>query len=234
MSHLILLNHKEKNFQEQTSIISKFFLSHYEKLMLKNSNKKNINNLRKIEKWCQDTPMNYDLLNLKNYFTFDKLLKLAYKNKISLWKTSPDFNLDFTWYKNFDKKKFLQNNIKNYHENRINFIHHQENFGQKIPKNIQRKIFKGIKNIDKIIFKLKKNKKIQAVEIKIIITNLSLLISCFNLIKKDNLISKSLNEFKFFLIFYLDNPSKIEKYKKFKFFKNFWGNTVVNSSFQKN
>ena len=45
---------------------------------------------------CQNTPMNYDILSVKNYFTFDKILKLAYKNK-----TSPDFTLDFSWYKNF-------------------------------------------------------------------------------------------------------------------------------------
>ena len=106
ISHLILTNYNNSNFLQQTRIISNFFYSHYEKLKIKKGSKKKIDNLRLIEKWAQDTPMNYDLLNLKKYYKFDKILDLAHKNDILLWKTSPDFNTDFLWYKNFNKNEF--------------------------------------------------------------------------------------------------------------------------------
>ena len=233
IAHLILTNHDSKNFSEQTKIISKFFYSHYEKLKNCGSNKKKINNLRLIEKWAQDTPMNYDNLILKKNFDLVKILDLAFSHNILLWKTSPDFNTDYIWYKNFDKRKFTLNSKINFAKNQINFIHHQEIFNHKKCKKEFRNISYNIRNIDLIMSKLKNNKKIKKIEFYKIIFNLRSLVKIFNLLKKNNLISKGLKEFVTFLKFYLKEPKKIYKYDKFKYFKSFWGNTVINISLKK-
>ena len=81
--------------------------------------------------------------------------------------------------------------------------------------------------------KLKNNKKIKKIEVYKIIFNLRSLVKIFNLLKKNNLISKGLKEFVTFLKFYLKEPKKIYKYDKFKYFKSFWGNTVINISLKK-
>ncbi len=233
ISHLILTNYNNSNFLQQTRIISNFFYSHYEKLKIKKSSKKKIDNLRLIEKWAQDTPMNYDLLNLKKYYKFDKILDLAHKNDILLWKTSPDFNTDFLWYKNFNKNEFTSNAKGNFRKNQINFIHYQEKFNLPISQKIVSQIHFSIKNIDFIISNLKKNHKIRTKDVKKIIKNLELLIKNFNLLKKNNLISKGFSELIIFLKFYLKKPNEVHKFKKFKFFKFFWGNTVINASLRK-
>ena len=137
------------------------------------------------------------------------------------------------WYKNFNKKKFTLNIQKNFIKNQIDFIHHKEKFNLNTFKKEHKQIFIYIKKIDKVVSNLRKDTKIKTKDIYKIINSLSVLIKKFNVLKKNNLISKGLKELLFFLKFYLKNPKKIYKYKKFRYFKNFWGNTVINVSLKK-
>ena len=234
ISYLILNNYPKKNFIQKTNLISNFFKSHYKYLEHKKSSKKNLNNIRKIEKWAQDTPMNLDLIGKNKFFKFKNIINLASQHKILFWKSSPDFNTDFLWYKNFDENQFSKNLKFNFKLNSLNFLHHKEKFGCINQYKKFDTLFKKIEKINKYIVKIVKNSNVSQKDLKYLISDIDRFKEELNIIKKGNLISKSLKEFNIFLKFYLKNPANIYYFKKFNFFKNFWGNTVINISLKKN
>ena len=219
-SKLLLKNltNENKKFFLRTKILSKEFSSHLATLG---------KNTRICQKWVQDNMLNELWIAKKNYFSFHDLYKGLNKKKFLIKNTSPNYNTNFGWYKNFNTKNNNYNFLSNYLKNKINLIHIKEKFDVSLEiKSIEKiekenfKIFNSIVKINELINKFNinsKNFKKNLIKINQHIILLSKLF-CSN-----SKITKSLIEFSSLLNNYIYNNKKRIKYNNYK---NFWGHTT--------
>jgi len=147
------------------------------------------------------------------------LLNNKFKEKFIIWKTSPDFSIDYTWYKKRSKLGLTNNLKKNYKKNLVNFIHVKEKFN--LEENKLNFFSKFVKSINHHINRISENKKISNKDLKIIQKQMIAFSKFLDKKKYNNHISKSLNEINLFIGEYL---SKKKNFKSFRYFKSFWGN----------
>jgi ubiquinone/menaquinone biosynthesis C-methylase UbiE len=210
-------NKKNINFSFETRVLSKEFKSHLIKLG---------KNTRNSEKWVQDNMLNKAWITKSNYFSFNDLYKTLNKKKFLIKNSSPNYNTNFIWYKNFNVKNYNDNYFKNYLKNRINLIHMKEKFnseleGQiKIKKKFNNKIYNIIIKINRLINGFDVNSKN-------FITNLNkinkFIILLSKLLNSNINISRSLIEFSKLLNNYLNKKEKSFKYNNYR---KFWGHTT--------
>jgi ubiquinone/menaquinone biosynthesis C-methylase UbiE len=204
------INKKNKKFSFETKILSKEFKSHLVKLG---------KNTRNSEKWVQDNMLNKAWITKKKYFSFYDLYKSLNKKKFLIKNSSPNYNINFDWYKNFNAKNYNYNYFKNYLRNRINLIHFKEKFNSELKeeKNKNFEIYNIIIKTNKLIsgFNVNtENFKKNLYEInKYIILLSKLLNSNIN-------ISKGLIEFSNLINNYINKDKKKIKYNNYK---KFWG-----------
>ena len=135
-----------------------------------------------------------------------------------MWRTSPSFSTNYSWYKIKNNQNENLNLKKTYQSYLINFLHFKEKFNTYSVNN--KKFFQKVSQINKEINKIREDKPMPKTNIKIIIKKISYLIEFLDSIKKKNRISKSLIELNNFLKSYLLNKINLNSLKDFK---NFWG-----------
>jgi len=218
IGHIVITqpNIIDKSYLFKRDLLCKIFNSHLKSLNLKT---------RKITSWVEDNVLSHKTATNKNYFPIDKITSILSSNsklnEYVIWKSSPDFNVDFTWYK---KRNIRLLNLifkKNYLKNIINTIHHNEKFLNYQIRNYK-KIIQNIKTINSKINAIKENNNLSPAQIKKIVYELKKLSKKFSFIKRKNAISNSLNEIILFLNFFIKKNKINTKY--FRNFKNFWGN----------
>lgn len=216
-SLLLLKNNKikNKNFSFETKILTKEFNSHLLKLG---------KNTRNSEKWVQDNMLNKAWIRKNKYFSFYDLYKSLNKKKFLIKNSSPNFNTNFGWYKNFNAENYNYNFLKNYLKNQINLIHVKQKFNSdleiKIKKNKNFKICKIITKINKLISSFNVNsrnfkKNLHKINKYIILLS--------KLINSNIIISKSLIEFSNLLSKYINKDKKKIKYNNYK---KLWGHAT--------
>ena len=215
VAHLLLSkkNYFKKSFNAKSKLLSSFFKNHLKKLKTKT---------RSPSKWVEDNILHYDGFTEKNYFPIDKIIDLLnkkFKEKFIIWKTSPDFSIDYTWYKKRSKLGLANNLKKNYKKNISNFIHVKEKLD--LEENKFNQLSKFVKSINHYINRISENKKIPNKDLKMIQKQLIAFSKFLNKKNYNNYISKSLSEINFFIEEYL---SKKKNFKSFRYFKSFWGN----------
>ena len=116
---LILLEQKKiKDFNKKISFLTSVFNSHLKYLS---------KNTRKTKKWVLDNIINADFIRKKNYLDYPNLINMLKKN-ILIQNTSPQFNKNFIWYKNFKMDKNNLSYLKNYFSERKNFLDFETSF----------------------------------------------------------------------------------------------------------
>ena len=103
---------KISNFKEKVNFLSDVFKSHLSYLS---------KNTRKADKWVLDNILNFDYIRKKNYIDYPKLINLIGK-KSFIQNISPQFNKNLTFYKNFLIEKNNESYLKNYFNERKNFL----------------------------------------------------------------------------------------------------------------
>jgi SAM-dependent methyltransferase len=219
-SLLLLKNSKKKNkkFSCETKILSKEFKSHLIKLG---------KNTRNSEKWVQDNMLNKTWITKNKYLSFYDLYKSFNKEKFLIKNSSPNYNTNFDWYKNFNTKNYNYNYFQNYLKNQINLIHIKEKFNlelkeskNKIKKNKNLEIYNIIIKTNKLISSFKVNSKNFKKNLGKINKNIILLSKLLN----SNInISKGLIEFSNLLNNYENKDKKKIKYDNYK---KFWGHAT--------
>jgi ubiquinone/menaquinone biosynthesis C-methylase UbiE len=221
-SLLLLKNSTKKNkkFSYETKILSKEFKSHLIKLG---------RNTRNSEKWVQDNMLNKAWITKNKYFSFYDLYKSLNKKKFLIKNSSPNYNTNFDWYKNFNTKIYNFNYLKNYLKNQINLIHIKEKFNSelggggminKIKKNKNFKIYNIIIKTNKLINSFNVNSK----NFKINLDKINKYIVLLSKLLNSNInISKGLIEFSNLLNNYKTKDKKKIKYDNYK---KLWGHTT--------
>ena len=129
------------------------------------------------------------MLKKKNYFNFDHLKKHLNKNYFII-KITPSFYKDFLWYKKFNEIEHNKNIFNQVDENEINFIDFETRFNVK-----DKKAHQIIKKINNMVSNFSYDKKINLFKINLLKTELSKLSNNLNYLKKNNKISKGIDEF---------------------------------------
>ncbi len=213
LSHLIITKKlKNKNFNDKTKYLAKFFDSHLKTLK---------SHTRTPDLWVQDNILHYGSFTEKKYFPIDRIittLNEGFKKRFVIWKTSPDFLSLFKWYRLQNKEMINSKVSKDYLDNLVNFLHIDEKFNLSIVN--KKKINKLISSVNSKINQIKEGKDLSNKFLKNILKRIISLSAYLNRIKKYNKISKSLNE----LVFFAKNLNSQKKsLMKLKNFKKFWG-----------
>ena len=170
---------------------------------------------RPPKKWVLDNLMNEKWMKKKIDFHFLNITNILNSKKYIVKKISPSFYFDYGWYKRMTIKDYNKNIIKQYKENKINFLDFETRFNKNLKEiNNNLKQFNEILNLFSYDKKLSHSK---LKEIKKIISNLS---RDLNKIKSKNKVSSSLSELSVNIDEFL-NKKKIN-YKS-KYFYKFWG-----------
>tara|TARA_B100000214_G_scaffold375602_1_gene363204 strand:+ start:6131 stop:7288 length:1158 start_codon:yes stop_codon:yes gene_type:complete len=213
LSHLIITKKlKNKNFNDKTKYLAKFFDSHLKTLK---------SHTRTPDLWVQDNILHYGSFTERKYFPIDRIimtLNERFKKRFVIWKTSPDFLSLFKWYRLQNKEMINSKVSKDYLDNLVNFLHIDEKFNLSIVN--KKKINKLISSVNSKINQIKEGKDLSKKFLRNILKRIISLSTYLNRIKKHNKISKSLNE----LVFFAKNLNSQKKsLMKLKNFKKFWG-----------
>jgi len=203
---LILLEQKKISNQKKINFLTNVFNSHLKYLS---------NNTRKTKKWVLDNMINSDFIRKKNYLDYPSLINML-NNNVLIQNVSPQFNKNFIWYKNFKMDENNRLYLKNYLNERKNFLDFETSFTSEF--NIE----KNLNSLYNQIYKLSPTKKLN---IKVL---LSIKKEIFKIIKKlenkkkqnRNKVILALKEFNNILEDF--NKKKIIKIKT-KYLKKFWG-----------
>ena len=204
---LILLEQKKiKDFNKKISFLTSVFNSHLKYLS---------KNTRKTKKWVLDNIINSDFIRKKNYLDYPNLINML-KENILIQNTSPQFNKNFIWYKNFKMDANNRLYLKNYFSERKNFLDFETSFEHDF--NIER----NLNSLYNYIYRLNPDKKL---DIKVLQKIKSEVVTIIRKIKYKKKISHNkvilaLEEF----IKILENFNKKKIIKKnTRYFKKFWG-----------
>ena len=209
-----------KSFNTKVKLLAKVFKSHLNTLQVK---------IKTPEKWVQDTMLNYQMIRKNKYFSLLDLSKIIIKKKLIVKGQSPNFNVDYQWYKKFEIQKHNQNIIKNYMNERINFLDFEQKFNSVdyVKKN---KIINKIIFVNKLINKMN-IENIEKSYILKILNELNKVSSSLNSLEKNNKISLAINDFIKSLKKYFKS-GKLNT-NEFKVFKTFWGHATCQNSLLK-
>ena len=201
-------------------LLAKVFKSHLNTLQAKTKTPK---------KWVQDNMLNYQMIQKNKYFSLPDLIKIIKKRKLIVKSQSPNFYIDYQWYKKFKIQKHNQNIIKNYKSERINFLDFEQKFKSEdyVKKN---KIINKIIFVNKLINKMS-TEKIEKSYIFKILNELNKISSSLNSLEKNNKISLAINDFIKSLKKYFKS-GKLNT-NEFKVFKTFWGHATCQNSLLK-
>ena len=173
--------------------------------------------------------LNYQMIRKNKYFSLLDLFKIIKKRKLIVKSQSPNFYTDYQWYKKFKIQKHNQNIIKNYKNERINFLDFEQKFNSVdyVKKN---KIINKIIFVNKLINKMN-TENIEKSYILKILNELNKISSSLNSLEKNNKISLAINGF----IKSLKNYFKSGKLNtnEIKVFKTFWGHATCQNSLLK-
>lgn len=204
---LILLEQKKiKDLNKKISFLTGVFSSHLEYLS---------KNARKTKKWVLDNIINSDFIRKKNYLDYPNLINMLEEN-ILIQNISPQFSKNFIWYKNFKMEKNNRLYLKNYFDERKNFLDFETSFEHDF--NIEQ----NLNSLYNYIFKLKPDKKLNIKVLQKIKSEV------LNIIKKlkykkeinQNKVILALEEFNNILEDF--NKKRIIK-KNTRYLKKFWG-----------
>jgi len=201
-SLILLEQNKISNFQEKVYFLSNVFKSHLNYLS---------KNTRKADKWVLDNILNIDYIRKKNYIDYPNLIHSIGK-KVYIQNVSPQFNKNFIFYKNFELKKNNRFYLKQYFNQRKNFLDFETSFEGNL--NIE----KHLDYIYREISKLTPNRKINIVILNNIRKEILKMIEKLDKLKKNNKVLLALKEFSNILLDY--KKKKIIK-KKTKYLKKF-------------
>ena len=203
-------NLNKKSYNEKVKFLAKVFKSHLDKLQAKTI---------APEKWVQDMMLHYHMIQKDRYFSLLDLSKIINRKKLIIKSQSPDFSTDYQWYKKFNIKKYNQNIIKNYKNERINFLDFEQKFNSQdyIKK---RKIINKIILVNKLINKMN-IKNIEKSYIFKILNKLNEISSSLNSLEKNNKVSLAINGIVKSLRAYFKSGKL--NINKTKIFKTFWG-----------
>ena len=210
----------KKSFNIKVELLAKVFKSHLNTLQAKTKTPK---------KWVQDNMLNYQMIQKNKYFSLPDLIKIIKKRKLIVKSQSPNFCIDYQWYKKFKIQKHNQNIIKNYKSERINFLDFEQKFNSEdyVKKN---KIINKIIFVNKLINKMS-TEKIEKSYIFKILNELNKISSSLNSLEKNNKISLAINDFIKSLKKYFKS-GKLNT-NEFKVFKTFWGHATCQNSLLK-
>lgn len=204
---LILLEQKKiKDFNKKISFLTSVFNSHLKYLS---------KNTRKTKKWVLDNIINADFIRKKNYLDYPNLINML-KENILIQNTSPQFNKNFIWYKNFKMDKNNLSYLKNYFSERKNFLDFETSFEHDF--NIEQ----NLNSLYNYIYRLNPEKKLDIKvlrKIKSEVVNIIKKLKCKSK-KHQNKVILALEEFNKILENF--NKKKIIK-KNTRYFKKFWG-----------
>lgn len=204
---LILLEQKKiKDFNKKISFLTSVFNSHLKYLS---------KNTRKTKKWVLDNIINADFIRKKNYLDYPNLINMLKKN-ILIQNTSPQFNKNFIWYKNFKMDKNNLSYLKNYFSERKNFLDFETSFEHDF--NIEQ----NLNSLYNYIYRLNPEKKLDIKVLRKIKSEVVNIIKKlkFKSKKHQNKVILALEEFNKILENF--NKKKIIK-KNTRYFKKFWG-----------
>jgi ubiquinone/menaquinone biosynthesis C-methylase UbiE len=206
---------KNKNFSFEARILSREFKSHLIKLG---------KNTRNSEKWVQDNMLNKAWITKNKYFSFYDLYKSLNKKKFLIKNSSPNYNTNFSWYKNFNTKNYNYNYFKNYLKNQINLIHVKEKFNSDLKKKIRKNKNIEICNIITITNKLISSFNVNSINFKKKLDKINKYIILLSKLLNSNInISKGLIEFSNLLSNYINKDKKKIKYNNYK---KLWGHAT--------
>ncbi len=213
ISHLVICKKlKNQSFDNKTKYLAKFFESHLKSLK---------SHTRSPDLWVQDNILHYGSFTEKKYLPVDKIimtLNKKFKKRFVIWKTSPDFFTFYKWYRLSNNQMINSKVNKDYLDNLINFVHIDEKFNSKLID--RKKFFNLVSIINLKINQIKEGKDLSNKFIKDISKKINSLSFYLNKIKKNNKVSKSLNE----LVKFSNNLNiKNRSFVKLKNFKKFWG-----------
>lgn len=204
---LILLEQKKiKDFNKKISFLTSVFNSHLKYLS---------KNTRKTKKWVLDNIINADFIRKKNYLDYPNLINML-KENILIQNTSPQFNKNFIWYKNFKMDKNNLSYLKNYFSERKNFLDFETSFEHDF--NIEQ----NLNSLYNYIYRLNPEKKLDIKVLRKIKSEVVNIIKKlkFKSKKHQNKVILALEEFNKILENF--NKKKIIK-KNTRYFKKFWG-----------
>jgi len=194
------------DFEKKLKLLAKLFHVHLKYLSP---------NVRNAKKWVLDNVLNYSWITKKKYFDHLDILKLLKKN-FYIRSISPSFSTNYIWYKNMSQKNHNKNIKQSYLNQRINFIDFETQFEKNKYNN---QIIYYINQFSFQISKVNFEKKLTIKQINYLYNIILKLSKIFNLLKKRNKISLSLNEFLSFIL----NFKKKKLNTKTKYFHKFWG-----------
>ena len=195
---------KITKFQSRLKFLSKLFKGHLNYLS---------SNSRNSKKWVLDNILNEDWISNHDFFDFSNLKKNLLKNYY-IKSYHPKIIYDFSWYKNINQNpneeyfKFCENSF-------LEFLDFETKFNS-VDKKASKYIISIIKTIKFFHF----DKPLNINKLKLIKNDLKKLKQSLNLLKKDNKISKALDE----VILFIDQYNNENDFNlNFKYFKKFWG-----------
>ena len=212
ISHLVICKKlKNQSFDNKTKYLAKFFESHLKSLK---------SHTRSPDLWVQDNILHYGSFTEKKYLPVDKIIMTLNKKfkKICNLENFPDFFTFYKWYRLSNNQMINSKVNKDYLDNLINFVHIDEKFNSKLID--RKKFFNLVSIINLKINQIKEGKDLSNKFIKDISKKINSLSFYLNKIKKNNKVSKSLNE----LVKFSNNLNiKNRSFVKLKNFKKFWG-----------